>query len=126
MSRSSTRSIETFAAIPVSVMTREPYRSLRASHKQVLLMLAAQYRGRNNGDLALTRKMAAVQFGLKNERTRTHALRELEQCGLIIKTNQGGITGHRPTLWALAWRKVDYFDGKHYSPPRTMSDLAKP
>jgi hypothetical protein len=76
-------------------------------------MLAAQYRGNNNGDLALTRKQAA-HFGLKTERTRTHGLSELEARGLIIKTRQGGISygGRQPTLWALSWKPLNYRDGR--------------
>jgi hypothetical protein len=113
MARLKERSIEHFAAIPVSVMVSTAYRTLPARFKEVLWLLAAQYRGNNNGDLALTRKQAR-HFGLNNERTRTHGLRELEARGLIIKTRQGGISygGRQPTLWALSWKPVNSRDGK--------------
>jgi hypothetical protein len=91
----------------------DAYKTLPARFKEVLWLLAAQYRGNNNGDLALTRKQA-LHFGLKNERTRTHGLRELEKRGLIIKTRQGGISygGRQPTLWALSWKALNYRDGE--------------
>jgi len=94
-------------------MVSQAYRTLPAKYQAVLWMLAAQYRGNNNGDLALTRKQAQ-HFGLNNERTRTHGLRELEARGIIVKTRQGGISygGRQPTLWALSWKPVNYRDGE--------------
>jgi len=43
-----------FAAIPVEVLTSVACRTLPAYAVRVLLAVAAQYRGNNNGDLALT------------------------------------------------------------------------
>ena len=113
MGRLKERSVDTFAAIPVSVMVSDAYKTLPARFKEVLWLLAAQYRGNDNVDLALTRKQA-LYFGLRNERTRTHGLRELESRQLIIKTRQGGISygGRQPTLWALSWKPVNYRDGE--------------
>jgi len=113
MTRQKQRSVEHFAAVPVSVMTSSAFRTLPAGAKVVLFALAAQYRGTNNGDLALTRKQA-LHFGLNNERTRTRSLRDLEARRLIVKTRQGGISygGKQPTLWALAWRPIDCRDGR--------------
>lgn len=112
------RSAETFAAVSVKVMRSEAYRTLRSTYKAVLLALAAQYRGFNNGDLALTRLMAR-NLGVTSEQARSHGLRELSRRGLIEKTYQGGMRPLGPTLWALTWQRVNYRDGKQLKRPET-------
>jgi len=100
--------------LPVRVLIAGAFKTLPVGYQRVLWILAAQYDGGNNGDLALTRKMAK-HFGLNNERQRSHGLKELEVRGLIEKTRQGGLSYggiRRPTLWALTWRPIDYSDGK--------------
>ena len=114
MSRWKGRIKEPFAMIPIRVMICSAYKTLPAGFQRVLWILAAQYDGTNNGDLSLTRKMGR-HFGLNNERCRSRGLRELDERGLIQKTLQGGLSygGQKcPTLWALTWRPIDYFDGR--------------
>jgi hypothetical protein len=107
------RTVEHFAMVPVRVLISDAFKTLPVSYQRVLWLLAAQYRGGNNGDLALTKKMAQ-HYGLNNERTRTHGLRELAARGLIVKTQEGGVGWHgkRPTLWALGWKPVQYRNGQ--------------
>src|SRR5687767_2293384 len=81
---------ERFAMLPLSVMISPAFRTLRVGYQRVLWLLAAEYDGSNNGNLALTRKQA-THYGLNNERHRSYGLRELERRGLIAKTRQGGI-----------------------------------
>jgi hypothetical protein len=104
---------ERFAAIPLSVLMSESFKTMPVGFQRVLWLLAAQFDGTNNGDLALTRKMAA-HFGLNNERHRTHGLRMCEERGFIVKTSQGGLHAGKgkPTLWALTWRQIEYWDGE--------------
>lgn len=111
---------ECFAAIPVKVMSSAAYRTLPVGHRDVLWTLCSTYRGNNNGNLSLTRRQAE-NLGLKSERRRTHGLRELESRGLILRARQGGLRPLRPTLWALSWRQIDYWNGKESPrpPPNT-------
>jgi hypothetical protein len=99
--------------LPLSVMMSTAFKTLPVGYQRVLWLMAAQYDGSNNGDLALTRKQAA-HFGLKNERDRSLGLRELERRGLIEKTRQGGIASgvKFPTLWAVTWKAIQHADGK--------------
>ena len=84
---------------------------MKAHHQMVLVVLAAQYRGENNGDLALTRKMA-LHYGIKSERARCGGLRELAERGLIVKACQGGMRPLGPTTWALTWEPINYWAGR--------------
>ena len=124
------RIAERFAMLPLSVLMSSAFKTLPVGYQRVLWLLAAQYLGDNNGDLALTRKQAA-NFGLNNERHRSHGLRALEARGLIVKTRQGGIAsgGKLPTLWAITWRAIDYCEGMKLNvvrlPPLTWIDWSK-
>ena len=84
---------------------------MKAHHQMVLVVLAAHYRGENNGDLALTRKMA-LHYGIKSERARCGGLRELAERGLIVKACQGGMRPLGPTTWALTWEPINYWAGR--------------
>jgi hypothetical protein len=110
---------ERFAALPVAVLTHAAFTTLPVGFQRVLWLLAAEFNGYNNGNLALTRKQA-LEYGLNNERHRSHGLRELERRGLIEKTRQGLLaTGARvPTLWALAWHPTHYLEGRLLEVPR--------
>jgi hypothetical protein len=110
--RKSSRFKERFAALPLSVLMHSAFKTLPVGFQRVLWLLAAQYNGTNNGNLSLTRAQALL-FGLNNERHRTYGLRALAARGLIEKTCQGGIAGgKRPTLWALAWKAIDFEEGQ--------------
>ena len=108
--------------LPLSVLMNDAFKTLPVGHQRVLWLLAAQYDGANNGDLSLTRKQAAA-FGLNNERHRSQGLKILEERGLIEKAQQGGIAsgGKSPTLWALTWRSVDFWEGSELNPKRLPS-----
>lgn len=118
---------ERFAMIPVSILVHPAFKTLPVGFQRVLWLLAAQYEGNNNGNLSLTRKQAR-HFGLNNERHRTQGLKELERRGLIEKTRPGGIAsgGKLPTLWALAWRQIEFTNGKEREvvklPPKTYME----
>ncbi len=122
--KSRNRSTETFAQIPLRVMASEAFRTLRSTHKVVLFLVAAQYRGTNNGDLALTRSMAR-ELGVTSEETRSHGLRELAERGLIVKSYQGGMRPFGPTRWALTWKSIDYLDRRKLEHRRGAPDTWK-
>lgn len=100
-----------FAAIPVEVLQSDAARTLSNASFRVLIAIAAQYRGRNNGDLALTRSIAKT-FGINRQENLVTALAELQERGLIVKTRQGGKKPLGPTLYAVTWQRVDDLGSK--------------
>ena len=73
---------------------------------RVMALLAAQYRGRNNGNLGLTYGQAA-NAGIASKNTFYNALRQLEEHGLIERTYPSSRVPARPTMYALAWWPLD-------------------
>jgi len=110
---------ERHAQLPLSVLMSKKFNTMPVGYQRVLWLLAAQFYGTNNGNLALTRKMAA-HFGLNNERHRTNGLRMLEDRGFIVKTRPGGISlgKGKPTLWALTWRSIHHWAGEKLDTPK--------
>ncbi len=100
-----------FAQIPVEVLTSEACRTLPHYAKVVLLTVAAQYRGNNNGDIALSYSTART-FGITSKWQLTDSLALLLERGLIQKTLQGGKKPLRPCLYALTWQPINNLAGK--------------
>lgn len=105
------RSKEHFARIPLSVLESEAVTTLNHAAFKVLVILASQWRGGNNGCLALT-EMYARKFGLSGRDTLYRSLRELERRGLIVCTRRGMKSKKLFTLWALGWESITHRDGK--------------
>ena len=85
------------------------FTSLSAYARRALLDLARRYNGRNNGDLALTWKMAH-KAGWKSRDTLEKSIAELVHFGMIVRTRQGGLNS--PNLYALTWYAIDHCKGK--------------
>ena len=103
------RSGEHFAALPADMMDSDAFRWLPSFGVRVLVALAAQYRGINNGGLELTLKKAA-RFGIK--RTELYAgLKLLAFVGLIKKTVAERKSSGKgvPAKYALTWWPTDEF-----------------
>lgn len=100
-----------FAAVPVEVLTSPAFTTLPNYAVRVLLVAAAQYRGRNNGDIALTWEIAQ-KYGVHSKKHLVAALPLLLDRGLLVKVKQGGKRPLGPTLYALAWRPIDDFRHK--------------
>ncbi len=98
------------AVIPRAVIRSERYRNLNFAAKSLLVEIAVQYTGYNNGDLCATRSLLK-DFGFNSQDTLTRALKELEKNELIEKTRIGGknyFTGaNEPNLYALTWQPID-------------------
>ena len=98
-----------FLAIPHAVLESDAYRTLSTHAIKLLFDLAAQYRGKNNGDLAATwRIMQPLNW--RSRQTLERALRELQEHGLIEKTRQGSL--NKCNLFALSWRPIDACSSK--------------
>lgn len=98
-----------FLALPCSVLDSQEYARLSAYAVKLLIDLASQYRGKNNGDLAAAWSLMSAR-GWRSRATLDKARRELEEGGWIVRTRQGG--RHKPTLYALTFKGIDECAGK--------------
>lgn len=114
-----------FLALPHAVMESDAFRGLSAHGLKLLIDLAAQYRGANNGDFSAAWTLM-VKRGWKSRDTLGKALRELLEVGLIERTREGGRPnkgGNRIcSLYGLTWLAIDDCDGK-CTPTRVPSGL---
>ena len=77
---------------------------------KLLLAIASQYRGTNNGDLCATFSVLKRKGWTSNDQLRK-GLDELLERGFLIKTRQG----RRPnvaSLYAITWESIDECGGK--------------
>lgn len=111
----------TWVALPHAVMDSAGFRALSGSAVKLLCDIARQFRGNNNGDLCAAWKVMQAR-GWRSRDTLHHALRELQEKGLIEKTRQGGL--NRCSLFALTWLSIDECAGKlDVSPTNVASGL---
>ena len=98
-----------FVAIPLTVLDSRAYAELKWTARALLVELAAQFKGRNNGDLSA----APALFRSRgwNRSTLQTATIELERAGFIVRTRQGGL--HQCNLYALTWHGIDPCPGKN-------------
>lgn len=103
-----------FLALPHDYLDAPAFRALSPRATKALVQLAGQYRGQNNGTLALPRGRHEV-FGWGHAHGSVdRALKELEASGFVVKTRQGG--KNMPTLYAVTWWPIDRCDGRHDHP----------
>jgi hypothetical protein len=100
-----------FAAIPTEVLTSDAFKTLPNSAVRVLVAIAAQFRGNNNGDLAMTWSTALL-YGISSKNSLVESLPELQRRGFIQKTKQGGKRPLGPTLYAITWQPINDLKGK--------------
>jgi hypothetical protein len=117
-----------FILIPHIVLNSQDYVGLTYKSKALLVDLAYQYNGRNNGDL--TAALGYMQTrGWKRSATLTDAVQELMVANLIIKTREGKFQNphSRCALYAMTWQQIDECEGKDLevgptaTPPRKFS-----
>ena len=95
-----------FALLPVTVLSTDAVKTLHHAAFRVLVLLAAEYNGHNNGAVGLTRSQVAVN-GIGSDHTLYSALRTLEKRGLSEQTYPASRVPPRPTMYALTWISVD-------------------
>jgi hypothetical protein len=91
----------TFVRLPCVVITSPGYRQASHTARSLLIDVAQQFDGRNNGRLTAAAKYLEP-LGWKSPGVVAWALRELQACGLLVMTRQGGL--NRPSWFALTWR----------------------
>lgn len=110
-----------FLGIPHFVLESRQWGAMDPIALQLLMELARQYKGSNNGDLSAT----PDSLGMRNARWKSRSvlygrLRMLEEQGWIVKTRQGG--KHMGCcLYALTWVEVQPCGGKHMHPVETKA-----
>ena len=94
-------------------MDTPDYQALSGNSVKLLLELAYQYRGGNNGDLQATWTTLKGK-GWRSKTTVSKALKALVDANLITCTRQGVFTnpGGRCALYALNWQPIDDCKGK--------------
>lgn len=97
-------------AIPFAVLNGAAYLGLNSYARMLLLDLAAQYQGDNNGDLCMAFKLMKRR-GWKSEETLNKAKLDLLESRLIVETRKGA-RPNKCSLFALTWFALDDCDGK--------------
>ncbi len=107
-----------FARLPVAVLNHIAVTTLTHAAFRVLVLLAAQFGGFNNGALGITAKQA-TDAGIGSDKTLYRSLRELELRRLVELTYPASRVPPRPTMWALTWLPLD--DTRYSQSTRTPS-----
>jgi hypothetical protein len=99
-----------FAGIPRWAVEEDAFKSLSGNAVKLLVHLAYQYKGKNNGDLTITYSVLKEYF--KSNTTMYRARNELYEKGFIDFNAYGGksFDGRKMShLYALTWASVDDF-----------------
>lgn len=115
-----------FGALPRVVWQSHDYCALPGRAVKLLMDLACQYNGRNNGDLTVAYSVLRRR-GWSSKGTLSAAVHDLLQAGLIIQTRDAkGINpGAQAALYALAWKPIDECPGKRLTIGPTTTPLRK-
>lgn len=115
------RGTEPFLQIPSSVLHSKAYGELDGWGVKLLVDIASQFRGHNNGDLCAAFSILKEK-SWRSKGTLHKALSKLLEVGLIEQTRQGG--RNRCSLYAITWRPIDECKGKlDVRPTRAPSAL---
>lgn len=98
-----------FLAIPRDILRSSEFGQLEPWPLKLLLELAMQFRGFNNGDFSATFKTLKPR-GWNSSGTLSDAAKDLQRSGFIVKTRQGG--KNRCNLYAVTWWPINDCDGK--------------
>lgn len=104
----------TFVALPTVVLDSPGYRALSHTARSLLVDIARQYTGHNNGKLVACAKYLAP-MGWKSNNTVQNALQQLLACGLVVETRKGGFP-NTAAWYALAWCDLDQGEALDINP----------
>ncbi|MAO13721.1 hypothetical protein [Marinobacter sp.] len=115
------RGTATFLHIPHDVLNSDAYASLPPSAVKLLVDIASQFNGYNNGDLCATLSVLRAK-GWTSSGGLNKQLKALLNAGLIEQTRQGG--RNKCSLYAVTWRAIDECKGKlDVNPTKAPSSL---
>jgi len=104
----------TFIALPRVVTESPGYRQASHTARSLLIDIAMQYRGDNNGKLTACAKYLKP-LGWKSNDTIVRARRELLECGLLFEARKGA-RPNRAAWYALTWHAIDQQTGLDINP----------
>ncbi|NBW13577.1 MAG: hypothetical protein EBR82_36785 [Caulobacteraceae bacterium] len=107
--KSAKRTVGHFVMLPNTVLRSPGYRALSHTARSLLVDIAMQYKGGNNGALVACEKYLRP-LGWKSKDVISRSVKELLEKGLLIKTRQGGLNS--PSLFALSFHNLDR-DNRH-------------
>ena len=105
-----------FLNLPKDVLGSDAYLSLGGWEVKLLVDIASQFNGKNNGDLTAAWSVMRER-GWKSPGTLNKALKQLLKVGLLQETRAGG--RHRCTLYAITWQGINECKGKLDIEPTT-------
>jgi hypothetical protein len=103
-----------FLALPHAVIDSPSYQALGFAARALLIDIARQYTGSNNGRLVACAK-AMRPRGWNSNGTVSRALKELQASGLLIQTRLG-MKPNRAAWFALGWQALDETSGLDIDP----------
>lgn len=105
-----------FMSLPYTMLDSPDYLGLSSSAKRLLVDVARQYSGKNNGSLSPSWELMKDR-GWVSSGTLDSAKKEIRATRLITVTRKGtrGQNG-KAELWALAWFSLDWHKGMDIEP----------
>lgn len=98
-----------FVALPHTLLNHSDFISLKPRAVKLLIDLAMQFNGGNNGDLSMEFPKMKKR-GWKSNDQLYKARKELIEKDWIIRTRLGG--KHKVSLYAISWINIDDCNGK--------------
>lgn len=95
-----------FAQLPLCVIKHSAVTTLTPAERWVLVALAGQFSGGNNGALCLTRGVAK-EYGIRSADTLGRSLGVLQTRGLIEQTHAGSYVPATAARYAIAWHALN-------------------
>lgn len=109
----------TFTRLPHAVQDSPNWALASGTAIKLLLDIARQYNGHNNGNLCASISVLRSR-DWKSPAVLTWAKRELLHYGFIAETKIGGL-GIGPSLYAVTWHPIDDCKGKHHCASTTVA-----
>lgn len=103
------RSEHSYMGIPHYIVRSAEFGSLEPWPLKLLIELAANFNGKNNGDLSAAFSVLEDR-GWNSPGTLNRAIKKLLRDGWLVTTRHGG--RNRCALFALTWWPVDAIEGK--------------
>jgi hypothetical protein len=94
-----------FVAFPHAMLNHPNFCSLSGNAVKLLMLIAAQYKGNNNGDFQAGWKYAKKR-GWKSQDTLHKAKQELIEKGFIAETRKGSFP-NTCSLYGITWQALD-------------------
>ena len=114
------RTTSFFVMFPYHVLDHAVFKTLSPRATKLVMDLAAQYRGHNNGDLCAPLSLMRKR-GWNSSDQLHKAKKELIEKDVIWVTRQGGL--NKANLYALTWFPIDECKGKLDVSPTTTAPV---